>query len=496
MSISEATKRKEVVRLLDRLRGYRPRTVKQLAAYVEAFCGLRIPQRRACAEHDSPLDYLAYSFITPTADDRLNRSVERTGRDCVVWANRGGGKTQLGAIASLLECVFLPGCEVRILGGSEDQSQRMYRYLRGAVARSFGDCVAGRITEQGCCFANGSGVEVLSQSERSVRGHHVQRLRCDEAELFDRDVYQAAQLITQSRCDIRAQLEVFSTMHRPGGLMHEIIDSAEDRRMQLFKWCLWEVIERCTDRHCSACCLWEDCRGTAKQADGYYSIDDAIDQKRRSSEHTWQSEMLCRQPNRRDLVFCEFNPAVHVGEVSYDPTRPLFRSIDFGFSNPFVCLYIQTDDDDNVYVIDEHVKSRTTLTEHARLMKQQYPGPVEQTYCDPAGRQHSDLTGTNLMQELNALGIAARCRSSRILDGIELIRNFLAPAYGRARLVVSGRCQGLISAFESLQYKRLRNGPLSELPDKDGINDHLIDALRYFFVNHYRPRYELREKKY
>ena len=45
-----------------------------------------------------------------------------------------------------------------------------------------------------------------------------------------------------------------------------------------------------------------------------------------------------------------------------------------------------------VLVIDEHVKSRTTLAEHARLIKQRYPYPVEATYCDPAGRQrHAEI---------------------------------------------------------------------------------------------------------
>ena len=104
------------VRLLDRLRRCRPRTRGELAAYVEAFLGLKIPSQRVCAGHDSPLDYLAYSVL-----GSLDKQKGNGCRDIAVWANRGGGKTQLGAIGSLLEGVFLPGCEVRILGGSEDQ---------------------------------------------------------------------------------------------------------------------------------------------------------------------------------------------------------------------------------------------------------------------------------------------------------------------------------------------------------------------------------------
>jgi len=123
-----SSRKESTIELLERMRGYRPRNRGQLAAYVKAFLGLRIPAERVCGDHDSPLDYLAYSFLGEGA---------RRNRDCVVWANRGGGKTQLGAVASLLECMFLADCQIRILGGSEEQSQRMYEYLRLALESGF-----------------------------------------------------------------------------------------------------------------------------------------------------------------------------------------------------------------------------------------------------------------------------------------------------------------------------------------------------------------------
>jgi terminase large subunit-like protein len=576
------------VALAERLRLVRPRTRGQLQSYVQAYLGLRVPGKRICREHDSPLDYLAYAVLgedatqsTPDGwhgyaqlshagdNDNMPKPLKGVGmpprsrtkeilrcaqndnskaqsdcpppsgggfkdgslmsggmdkflfvhgemedhatattdkpclsvppsanQDIIVWANRGGGKTQLGAIASLLECVFLSECRVRILGGSEEQSQRMYEYLTAATEHGYGGYVASRITSKGCRFVTGSDVQVLAQSDRSVRGQHVQRLRCDEVDLFDPDVWQAAQFVTQSRAGIAARLEAFSTMHRPYGLMQELIQSADANRMRVFRWCLWEVIEQCVDRNCSQCALWSDCHGRAKQGEGYYRIDDAIAQKRRSSESAWQSEMLCRQPNQQELVFTEFHPTVHVREMAYDANLPLYRTIDFGFSNPLACLFVQVDQAENVYVLDEHLKSRTILAEHARLIQEQYPYPVAMTYCDPAGRQVNEITGTSAVTELKALGIPTQSRSSRILDGIELIRCFLAPALGNAKLFISPKCEHLIRAFRSLRYQRLGNGVLSELPDKDGVHDHLIDALRYFFVNRFGKSYALRERKY
>jgi len=339
-------------------------------------------------------------------------------------------------------------------------------------------------------------VQVLAQSQRSVRGQHVQRLRCDEAELFDREVWQAAQFVTQSRAGIAGRLEVLSTMHRPYGLMHELIGGAAEKGVRVFRWCLWEVIEACRDRACSRCGLWEDCRGRAKTGDGYYAVEDALAQKRRSSGQAWRAEMLCQRPSCAEAVFPEFVPAVHVREAEYNPDWPLYRSMDFGFSNPLVCLFVQVDERENVYVIDEHLKSRATVAEQVRLIRQRYPQEAAATFCDPAGRQKREITGTSVVQELAALGMPVRWRASGVAEGIERIRSFLAPAAGPARLFVAPRCQQLIAAFQALRYARLGSGALSEAPEKDGVHDHVMDALRYFFVNRFGRRYEVRAKGY
>ena len=53
---------------------------------------------------------------------------------------------------------------------------------------------------------------------------------------------------------------------------------------RLIQWCLWEVIERCDPaRRCEECPLAADCRGVAREADGFFSIDDAIAIRSRSS---------------------------------------------------------------------------------------------------------------------------------------------------------------------------------------------------------------------
>jgi len=409
--------------------------------------------------------------------------------DCIIWANRAGGKTELAAVATLLDCLFKSNCQVRILGGSGEQAGRMYEYLMGFLNHGFEQFLAGPVRKAKCRFINGSSVEVLTQSATSVRGQHIQKLRCDELELFDEDVFAAAKFTTHSTPGVTAAMELISTMHQPYGLMQKVVSSAPKFGTPIFKWCIWEVIEKCIDRSCSQCPLWPDCQGKAKAANGYLKIDDCITQMRRASRAGWEAEMLCKRPSRQNVVFDEFDPAVHVQPLDYDPNLPLYRALDFGFVNPFVCLWIQVDGAGIVRVIDEYVRSRATIDVHAEQIRNRTPVPEEQvtaTFCDPAGKSVNDVTGTSVVRELRALGIAVRFKRSGILEGIELIRRAIRSGDGQSTLIISPRCPRLIEAMECYHYPE-SGSSAGELPLKDGLYDHPIDALRYFFVNHNHP---------
>jgi len=467
--------------LLQRLRRSRPRTRRDLRNYLRVFLGLEIPDKRICPEHNSPMDYLWHCFQSDF------RSPPPANADVIVWANRAGGKTQLAAVATLLDCIFKPGCQVRILAGSGDQAGRMYHYLCNFLQKGYEPFLAGPIRKRQCRFRNGSTVEVLTQSPASVRGQHVHKLRCDELELFDADVFAAAKFTTHSTGSITAAMECISTMHRPYGLMQKLVTAAPQAGTTLFKWCLWEVIEKCTDRNCSQCPLWPDCGGKAKHSAGYLKIDDCITQMRRSSRPGWEAEMLCIKPALDNVVFSEFDPAVHVQQIDYDPNLPLYRALDFGFVNPFVCLWLQVTADGTVRVIDEYLRSRATIDAHAAEIKARTPCPEENvaaTFCDPAGSSRNDLTGTSPVQQLRLHGIVTRYRPSSILEGIELIRRALRDGSGKSSLLISPRCTRLIEAMQCYHYAEPGQGQPTELPVKDGIYDHPIDALRYFFVNY------------
>ncbi|RMH26169.1 MAG: hypothetical protein D6693_07615 [Planctomycetota bacterium] len=461
----------------------RPRTPNQLHAWLRLALDVDCPRAPIAEGSDAPFDYLAHAFFESS-----------TPRDALVWANRGGGKTYLGAVATALDLAFKPGVEVRILAGSLEQAARMHQHLRELMARPvLAPAVDGRPTERRVRLLNGSTCRTLAQSHASVRGVRVQKLRCDEVELFDPALWDAAQLTTRSkRCGetlVRGAVEALSTMHRPHGLMAKLVDESRDHpgARRLFRWGVVDTLARCEpERPCGPCDLAPECAGRAKAARGFLPIEDALALKRRAGADAWASEMLCERPSRADAVYPEFDRAAHV--ISADPPADAggrwLAGMDFGFRAPTVILFAHAADDGALRIVDEISRREVVLDEHARsILESPWPAPVW-VGVDPAGRQRSEQTGLSAATALRRAGLAVRDRRLPVAEGIALVRARLAPATGGPRLFVHARCRTLIESLEAYRYPADR--PESAEPVKDGA-DHAADALRYLVVNLDRP---------
>ncbi len=454
----------------------------QLRAWVERWIGIGMPGEALLDGHAAPAEYLCHAFF----EDRMPR-------DGVVWACRGGGKTYLAAVATVLDMVFKPGIEVRVLGGSLEQSKRMHAHLRGIFEREpFDRLVEGRITERRITLRNGSRVELLAQSQTSVRGTRVQKLRCDEVELFDPDVWEAAQLTTRSKqCGdimVPGSIECLSTMHVPYGLMHDLVGTcAPGGVRRLFRWGVVDVLGSCPDTHdCLSCPLRAECAGRAKGRDargtpgGHIPIDDAIALKRRVSLETWNSEMLCLRPKRSDCVLPEFDAGSHTVERPPDGSEgwAVVGGMDFGIRSPTVVLWARVSPGGSVCVFREHVRANMTLPEHIDAIRSFER--MSWIGVDPAGRACNAQTGVSDVQAMRSAGLDVRAARSMIHEGIELIRARLRPAVGPPTLAITRDCPELIRCLE--QYHYPSDNPESPTPEKDG-SDHAVDALRYMILN-------------
>lgn len=443
----------------------------------------------------APFDYLCHSFF-------------ETGepRDAIVWASRGGGKTFLGALATALDLSFKPGIEVRILAGSLEQASRMHEHLRGFFTREpFAELVEGRMTEKRIRLTNGSRVELLAASQASVRGTRVQKLRCDEVDLFDARLWEAAQLVTRSaECGgvvVPGSVECLSTMHQPFGMMSRLVREAEAGLRRVFKWGVVDVLERCGPAHAcetgaGRCALWPECAGSAKARaeGGHVSVADALAMKRRVALPVWNAEMLCKEPRRSDCVFPEFDPKVHVvrEEPGAEDGAMLVCGMDFGFRAPTVVVWARVLEDGTLVVVGERVVREALLIRHVEAIQSGPLGEPAWVGVDPAGRQRSAQTGRSDIQVLAGAGLTVRNRPSRIAEGIALVSARLRPASGNPRLYVHARCGHLIRALQEYHYPPDQASAIE--PVKDGP-DHAVDALRYLVVNLDHP-HESRAGRY
>jgi hypothetical protein len=147
-------------------------------------------------------------------------------------------------------------------------------------------------------------------------------------------------------------------------------------------------------------------------------------------------------------------------------------------------LWIASFADGTVHVVDELVQPERTVEQHLIDIESRRWGKVKTVACDPAGKGRSDQTAESNVMLLRRKGYRVLARASGILEGIEKIRAGLMTAAGEVRLFVDPCCVHLIAALQAYHY----GDKGSEVPVKDGVHDHLIDALRYFYVNRGRGK--------
>jgi hypothetical protein len=481
----------------------RPRDRKSMCEWVHVACGLLLPVAAVCPGHDTPLDYLCHSFFETGATGA---------QDCVVWACRGGGKTTLGAVATLLDMLFKPGIQIRILAGSLEQADKMFATLSGFVHTQFAKELGGPIRRRSLELRNGSRVEVLAQSERSVRGTRVHKLRCDEVELFTREVWTAAQLVTRSASakksaiappadgkkrsgryeiplETRGSIEAFSTMHVPGGMMSEVVAAARAAGKKVFTWCAWDVINECPpDRACETCTLHDGCGGRAKTAEGFMRVEDLVAMRTRVSAEVWNNEVLCRPAQREDAVFAGFSCGEHVGSApEWTRVGRRIMGVDFGYAGAFAAVWVTVTGQAEflrAHVSAEYVRARATLAENVAAVRERTGGEWPSVvHVDPAGVAVNPQTGVSDVRVMRDAGFRVRYRRQRVEVGIAVMERMLRPAIGEIRLTVDAGCRKLIAALEGYRWKTARGGG----PEKDGVHDHILDALRYALTGEALP---------
>lgn len=172
-------------------------------------------------------------------------------------------------------------------------------------------------------------------------------------------------------------------------------------------------------------------------------------------------------------VFKTYSRRVHVVPAFRIPKEwRRYRAFDFGFTNPFVCLWLAKDNDENWYVYREYYQAQTSIAEHIRMVKLLSKGEkYVDCYADPENAEDR--------AEMKKAGIPTRPAKKDVARSIELVQSKLkVKDNGKPSLFFLRTCKHTTKEVAVYHYPKgtSANNPKDVPVSKD---DHTVAALRY-----------------
>jgi hypothetical protein len=185
------------------------------------------------------------------------------------------------------------------------------------------------------------------------------------------------------------------------------------------------------------------------------------------------------------MAFGGWNRAAHVVAPQEIPSYWVkWRAIDWGYSNPFCCLWFARDPDiGRVYVYREAYHTERTDRQQAQLIADMTPAgeSISITYADPSMWASKNLGGmvSSTAQEYAAAGVILTKADNQRLSGKRKVDRLLGLLPdGAPGLVIFENCQNLIRTLPALPRDK------AQVEDVDSsAEDHAYDALRYGLTN-------------
>jgi hypothetical protein len=213
----------------------------------------------------------------------------------------------------------------------------------------------------------------------------------------------------------------------------------------------------------------------------YLPHDDFERIKRTTDPLVWRQEYLAEFVAFAHQVYSTFTRELHVIKSADLKEWSVSVTVDPGLANPTAMLWIahnKTTGEDIVF--REHIASGMLFPDVLRKVTEFKPaGGYDGLVCDVAGKARGQETGRSFFGWMNDHGMRFTARKVGIVDGVNRVRGRLLNVEGKVNMYVTENCQKTIQAFEGYHYPE-REGEQKEEPQKDGVHDHAMDALRYY----------------
>jgi hypothetical protein len=191
------------------------------------------------------------------------------------------------------------------------------------------------------------------------------------------------------------------------------------------------------------------------------------------------------------IVMKEYDDDIHLGDFDYEPSWPLYMAIDYGFTNPFVVLFIQENPTTGeLRVIRERRWTQVDTEEVAIDLLNEFPGLVAKCirmYPDPA---EPDDTRT-LMRKLRIpatsnTGGELKTRLALIRRSLKL--NTTGMVAGKPQLMIDRtHCKMLAWEMrEGYRWPEHRSDIRSDSEHPMDKDNHGVEALGRFMKGKYR----------
>jgi len=207
-------------------------------------------------------------------------------------------------------------------------------------------------------------------------------------------------------------------------------------------------------------------------------IDDLIEE--------WPEEV---QATRIEGKFASFYGAVYktfsrqlhmIQPFAIPECWPKFRSFDFGFTNPFACLWGAMDGDGNWYIYREYYKAKTGIHEHIASVNH---FSKNETYF----KNIADPEDADARNELRKVGIITISARKDVSAGIEHVQSKLKiKSNGKPSLFIFNTCRNTLREMAVYHYPKGSNSKNpKDVPE--AVDDHTVDALRYMLYTIEKP---------
>jgi len=457
--------------------------------YINDNFGIAIPRKAICEDHNAPFDFVADVFFQKV-------------QNAIALANRTGGKTTDFAILDVLNSYYWPECETATAGAIEEQAKKCYGYFQNWINNIpiFNERVLDLLMRE-TKFTNGSMVQILTGTMSGVNSPHPQKAFLDEIELMMWNIIQEAFSMPQSKGEILGQLILTSTRKFAFGPMERLLDEAEERGFDVYRWCVMETIEKHDPEICRKSVFAEDCQGRCLECNGYLKLEDVIAAKMRLDKDTWDSQWMCKRPSQKALVYPQFNEAFHVKKTKVDTGAELILAEDFGFAEGHadVVGFFQVKPSGRVSMVDEIWIEGKTDSDIITLVEDKIIelGFIPDRYKDKK-RTDADLRrllnlAVNIwycpIEEPSKIELRRRAGfnvtamadadARKVINGLPLVRKALQDRI----ITFDPKCKKTVKEIKIYANKVRADGTILDEPAKK--NDNGPDMVRYFFINHF-----------